>query len=54
MHNAKNMVTCLLLLLSNETTLWVLYKDSGVEEEENKRQDNDSVGKPEFLILLFF
>lgn len=38
LHNAKNMVTCLLLLLSNETTLWVLYKGSGMEEEENRKE----------------
>lgn len=51
LHNAKNTVTCLLLLLHNETTLWVLYKESRVEEEQNKK-DYGSVNKAEFLIFL--
>lgn len=37
LQNAKNMMTYLLFLLSNEKTLWVLYKNSGVEKEENKK-----------------
>lgn len=43
LQNAKNMMIYLLFLLSNEKTLWVLYKNSGVEEEEENKKDKRMV-----------